>query len=390
MKRSQLLFPSLWLITLLYSCRDGSAAAGNGAMPPPSLPVIIASMLPATTYQDFTASVQGKRDVEIKPQVDGYLTSIEVDEGAYVHKGQPLFIIDKRPFEEQLNNAKAAMVAARASMENAQINVDKLKPLVENNVVSDVQLKSAQAIYNNAHAAVDQSQAAMESARINLNYTTITAPSDGYVGTIPFKTGSLVTKGMADALTVVSETKDMRVYFSMSEPDFLQFKLKYPGNTIADKVKQMPPVQLVLADNSVYPQPGRVELVEGQFDKNLGAIKFRASFPNAEGMLRSGSTGKVRIPTTLKSVLVIPQDATFELQDKVFVYTVGDSNKIVTRPLSISGRTTNYYFVSDGVKQGDKIVLSSMSTTMIGGLRDGMVIQPQMISTDSLLKAKPL
>jgi len=388
MKYSRLL-PAI-LIILLYSCKDGSAPEGNGAMPPPSLPVITASMMPATTYQDFTASVQGRRDVEIKPQVDGYLTSIEVDEGAYVHKGQPLFIIDRRPFEEQLNNAKAALVAARASMENAQINVDKLKPLVENNVVSDVQLRSAQAIYNNARAAADQSQAAVESARINLNYTTITAPSDGYVGTIPFKTGSLVTKGMADALTVVSETKDMRVYFSMSEPDFLQFKLKYPGNTIADKVKQMPPVQLVLADNSVYPQPGRVELVEGQFDKTVGAIKFRASFPNAEGMLRSGSTGKVRIPTTLKSVLVIPQDATFELQDKVFVYTVGDSNKIVTKPLSISGRTTNYYFVSDGVKQGDKIVLSSMSTTMIGGLRDGMVIQPQMISTDSLLKAKPL
>lgn len=388
MKHSYLL-PFIF-IALLYSCKDGNAPAGNGAMPPPSLPVFTASLQPATTSQDFTASVQGRRDVEIKPQVDGYLTSIEVDEGAYVHKGQPLFIIDKRPFEEQLNNANAALVASRASMENAQINVDKLKPLVENNVVSDVQLRSAQAIYNNAHAAVDQSQAAVQSARINLNYTTITAPSDGYVGTIPFKTGSLVTKGMADALTVVSETKDMRVYFSMSEPDFLLFKVKYPGNTIADKVKQMPPVQLVLADNSVYPQPGKVELVEGQFDKNVGAIKFRASFPNAEGMLRSGSTGKVRIPTTMKSVLVIPQDATFELQDKVFVYTVGDSNKIVTRPLTISGRSTNYYFVSDGVKQGDKIVLSSMSTTLIGGLRDGMVVQPQMISTDSLLKAKPL
>src|ERR1700754_943251 len=388
MKRSQLL--TFILLALLYSCKDGSATAGNEKMPPPSLPVISAFMQPATTYQDFTASVQGTRDVEIRPQVDGYLTGIQVDEGAYVRKGQPLFIIDKKPFEEQLNNAKAALVAARASMDNAQINVDKLKPLVENNVVSDVQLKSAQATYNNAHAAVDQSQSAVQTANINLNYTTITAPSDGYVGIIPFKTGSLVTKGMADALTVVSETKDMRVYFSMSEPDFLLFKEKYPGNTIADKVKVMPPVQLVLADNSVYPQPGKVELVEGQFDKTVGAIKFRASFPNAEGMLRSGSTGKVRVPTTLKSVLVIPQEATFELQDKVFVYTVGDSNKIVTRPLNISGRSSNYYFVSDGVKQGDKIVLSSMSTTMIGGLRDGMVVQPQMISTDSLLKAKPL
>lgn len=381
---------SLAVITLLYSCKEGSATAGYGAMPPPSLPVITVAALPATTYQDFTASVQGKRDVEIKPQVDGYLTNIEVDEGAYVHKGQPLFLIDRRPFEEQLNNAKAALLAAQARMESAQIDVDKIRPLVENKVVSDVQLKSAQATYSSAQAAVDQAKAEMETARINLNYTTITAPSDGYVGTIPYKAGSLVTKQMDKVLTVVSETKDMRVYFSMSETDFLQFKEKYPGNTVADKVKQMPPVQLVLADNSVYPHPGKVELVEGQFDKTVGAIRFRASFPNAEGVLRSGSTGKVRIPTSYKAALVVPQDATFEMQGKVFVYTVADSNKISTRPLNISGRTTNYYFVSDGVKQGDKVVLSSMSTTLMGGLRDGMVIAPQMISTDSLLKAKPL
>jgi len=359
-------------------------------MPPPQLPVITATAMPATTYEDFTASVEGKHDVEIRPQLDGYLTGIEVDEGAYVHKGQTLFVIDRRPFEEQLNNAKAALVAAKASEENAKINVDKLRPLVEGNVVSDVQLKSAQANYDNAKAASDQAQAAVESARVNLSYTNITAPSDGYVGLIPFKTGSLVTKAMAGYLTVVSETKDMRVYFSMSEPDFLAFKEKYPGNTVADKVKQMPPVQLVLADNSVYPQPGKVELVDGQFDKTVGAIKFRASFPNAQGMLRSGSTGKVRIPTLYKSVLVVPQDATFELQGKVFVYTVADSNKIITKPLGISGRTTNYYFVADGVKQGDKIVYSSMSTTLFGGLRDGMVITPQMISIDSMLKVKPI
>jgi membrane fusion protein (multidrug efflux system) len=387
--KARLLEP-LAAIILLYGCKDGSATAGNGPMPPPSLPVITVTTQPVTTYQDYPASVQGKRDVEIKPQVDGYLTSIEVDEGAYVHKGQPLFLIDKNPFEEQLNNAKAALQAAEASMENAKINVDKYKPLVENRVVAPIQLQSAEASYNTAKAAATQAQAAVQSARINLDFTTITAPSDGYVGTIPFKTGSLVTKQANAALTVVSETKDMRVYFSMSEPDFLAFTEKYPGNTIADKVKQMPPVQLLLADNSIYPQPGKIELVEGQFDKTVGAIRFRASFPNLQGLLRSGSTGKVRIPTTIKAALVVPQDATFEMQGKVFVYTVADSNKIVTRPLTISGRTTNYYFVADGVKAGDRVVLASQATLLIGGLRDGMVIAPQMIPTDSLLKKTPL
>jgi len=359
-------------------------------MPPPSLPVITATAMPATTYQDYPASVEGKRDVEIKPQVDGYLTAIEVDEGAYVHKGQPLFLIDRKPFEEQLNNAKASTQAAEAALATAQINVDKVKPLVAAKVVSDIQQKTAEAAYNNALAALAQAKAAEQSARINLDFTTITAPSDGYVGAIPYKAGSLVTKQQNVSLTTVSETKDMRVYFSMSEPDFLLFKEKYPGNTVADKVKQMPAVQLVLADNSVYPQPGKVEIVEGQFNKTVGAIRFRTSFPNAQGLLRSGSTGKVRIPTSYKEALVIPQDATFELQGKIFIYSVGDSNKITIRPVGISGRTTHYYFVSDGVKAGDKIVLSSMSTTLFGGLRDGMVIAPQMISTDSLLKTTPL
>ena len=381
---------SLAVITLSYSCKDGNTPGASGPMPPPSLPVITATAMPATTYQDFPASIEGKRDVEIKPQVDGYLTDIKVDEGAYVHRGQPLFLIDRKPFEEQLNNAKASTQAAEAALVSAQINVDKVKPLVAAKVVSDVQQKTAEAAYNNAQAAVAQAKAAEQSARINLDFTTITAPSDGYVGAIPYKTGSLVTKQQNVSLTTVSETKDMRVYFSMSEPDFLLFKEKYPGNSVADKVKAMPPVELVLADNTVYPQKGKVEIVEGQFDRTVGAIRFRASFPNAQGFLRSGSTGKVRIPTSFKEALVIPQDATFELQGKIFVYSVGDSNKITIKPLGISGRTTHYYFVSDGVKAGDKIVLSSMATTIFGGLRDGMVIAPQMISTDSLLKSTPL
>ncbi len=376
---------------LLQGCKGSSANNGEQAGPPPApnLPVFTASAQPATTYQDFPATVQGKRDIEIRPQVDGYLTAILVDEGAYVHQGQPLFSIDKRPFTEQLNTANANVLAATAALENAQINVDKLKPLVQNNVISDVQLKSAQASYNAAKANLAQAQAAVESARINLGYTTIASPGDGFIGRLPFKTGSLVTKGMTDALTILSETKEMRVYFSLSENDFLKFKEKYSGNTIADKVKGMPGVELVLPDNSVYPQKGKVELVEGQFNKTVGAINFRASFPNEQGTLRSGNTGKIRIPTLHANELAIPQEATFEIQDKVFVYTIDDSSKVSTRPITISGRTENYYFISEGIKAGDKIVLSYQSTMLMGGLRDGMKIQPQMVSTDSLPKQRP-
>jgi membrane fusion protein (multidrug efflux system) len=212
----------------------------------------------------------------------------------------------------------------------------------------------------------------------------------GYIGRIPYKLGSLVGKGEDQPLTVLSDVSEVYAYFSMIESDFIVFKNKYEGNTLEEKIKHVPPVELILADDSTYTQKGKIELVEGQFDKTVGAINFRASFPNPSRILRTGNTGKIRLPQMFKSVLIVPQDATFEIQDKTFVYAVGDSNKIVTKPITISGRTTNYYYVSNGLKAGEKIVLSSQSTMLMGGLRDGMRITPQSVSTDSLLHAKPL
>jgi len=370
---------------VLFACKSKTGDAGYPQMPPQELPVITVSSLPATTYQYYTASLQGSRDIEIRPQVDGYINKIYVDEGASVKKGQLLFKIDPQPYMEQLNNANALYMAAKASLEDAEINVNKLVPLVQNNVISDVQLKSAQAALNVAKANVAQTSAAVQSARINLGYTSITAPASGYIGSIPYKTGSLVGRSTPDPLTVLSETKDVRAYFSMSELNFQQFKDQFPGNTIEEKIKQMPPVELVLATDSVYPQKGKVELAEGQFDKTTGTINFRATFPNAQGLLRSGNTGKIRIVRNLGNSVVVPQEATFELQDKIFVYALGDSNKVASRPITVAGTSGNYYLVQSGVNQGEKIVYTGLER-----LRDGAVIQPQPISMDSLLKAKPM
>jgi len=370
---------------LFYSCKSKTGDTGFGQMPPQELPVITISSVPAKIYQYYTASLQGSRDIEIRPQVDGYINKIYVDEGAQVKKGQLLFKIDPQPYIEQLNNANAVYMAAKASLEDAELNVNKLGPLVQNNVISDVQLKSAQAALNVARANVAQTSAAVQSARINLGYTSITAPASGYIGRIPYKMGSLVGKSTLDPLTVLSETKDVRAYFSMSELNFQQFKDQFPGNTIEEKIKQMPPVELVLATDSVYAQKGKVELAEGQFDKTTGTINFRATFPNAQGLLRSGNTGKIRIVKNLGNSIVIPQDATFELQDKIFVYAVGDSNKVVSRPITVAGTSGNYYLVQGGVNPGEKIVYTGLDR-----LREGAVIQPQPISMDSLLKAKPM
>jgi membrane fusion protein (multidrug efflux system) len=368
----------------LESCHSSEASTGY-SMPTPSLPVITLSDHPFASYQDFSASIEGSRDIEIRPQVNGYLDRIFVDEGAQVKKGQPLFRINDRPYREALNNAEAALAAARANLANAEINVNKLTPLVENNVISPVQLKSAKAAYDATAASVAQAQAQVANAKINIGYCLIEAPVDGFIGRIPFKTGSLVGETTPEPLTILSEIKDVRAYFSLSETDFLKFKNEYPGNTMAEKVSHMPPVELILADGSVYPEKGKVEIVSGQFSNGTGSIPFRAGFLNKNGMLRSGNTGKIRIRSVTPSGIVIPQESTFELQDKVFVFLLGDSNKISSVPVDITGRSGNYYLVDKGVKAGDRIVYAGVDR-----LRDGAVIQPQSMSLDSLLKARPM
>lgn len=371
-------------IAVLESCNSTSGNEGM-SFPAPSLPVITLKQVPATSFQEFSATVEGSKDIEIRPQADGILEKIYVDEGTYVKKGQPLFYINSRIYQEQVNNAKANLATARANLANAQINVDKLAPLVQNNVISDVQLKTAKAAYDASASSVSQAEAMLHQAQINLGYTLIKAPAEGYIGRIPFKTGSLVGTMTSEALTVLSETKDVYAYFSLSENDFLKFKNQYAGKTIEDKIKGLPPVELVLADGSIYPEKGKVQTVTGQFDNSIGAISFRAVFPNAERLLRSGNTGKVRMHQLHKTALVIPQESTFEIQDKIFVFALGDSNRVVSKPIHVSGKTSDYYFVESGMQPGEKIVF-----TGTGNLKDGMPIVPQSMSLDSLLKAKPL
>ncbi len=377
------LFTALGLATALYSCANSSATPGMHQQGAPQLPVLSVATTSGTTFREYPASLEGKVNVEIRPQVEGYLEKIYPDEGAYVRKGQPLFRIDARTYNEALNNAKSTLLAAQANVSKAQVEVDRLTPLVQNNVISEVQLKTAKANYDAAVAAAEQAKAAIANAQINVGYTIVKAPASGYIGRIPYKTGSLVGKN--DALTVLSDISEMYAYFSLSEQDFIAFKNQFAGNSIEEKVKKVPPVELALADNSIYPVKGKISTIEGQFDKTTGAISVRATFPNPGGILRTGNTGKVRIPQLYNDAVVVPIEATFEVQDKVFVFAVGDSNKVASKPINISGKTTNYYFVKDGLKAGEKIVFSG-----VGNLQDGVAIVPQPISTDSLLKAKPL
>lgn len=369
----------------LYACNSSAGSGAAQAPPLQSLPVITIGQQPATTFQEFSASLEGSRDIEIRPQVEGYLEKIYVDEGAPVKKGQLLFLINDRPYREQLNNANAGLAAAKANLANASINVSKITPLVEANVVSDVQLKTANSAYDAAAASVAQAQAMVSNAQINLGYTRITAPVDGFIGRIPYKTGSLVGLTTPTPLTLLSEIREVYAYFSMSENEFLSFSKQFNGQSMQEKIKQMPPVELLLADGSSFGEKGKVEMVSGQFNNEMGSISFRASFKNPEGLLRSGNTGRIRIPRAFNDALVIPQESTFEMQDKVFVFVLADSNKVVSTPIQIAGTSGNYYLVNKGISAGQRVVYAGTDR-----LQDGVQIQPEPISMDSLLKVKPL
>ncbi|WP_281633084.1 efflux RND transporter periplasmic adaptor subunit [Flavobacterium luteolum] len=370
MKMKNVIITSFILALVLSSCADKNQAPT--APPPPVLPVLAITSANTTTDAEYPASIQGTVDVEIRPQVSGNLDRIYVDEGAYVSKGQTLFKINERPYREQLNNALASLHAAEAALINANLEVDKLTPLVQNKVVSDYQLKTAKASQKIAAANIEQAKAMVGSAKINLGYTNVTAPVSGYIGRLPKKQGSLVSATDVEALTTLSDVHEVFAYFSLGETDFINFKEQYKGSSLGDKIKKLPPVTLILADNNAYPQTGKIDMVDGQFDKTTGAITIRATFPNANGTLRSGNTGRIRLGLNHDDAILVPQAATVEMQDKVFVFTVGKDNKVTKMPITVVGKSGTNYLIKEGVKTGDQIVLSG-----IDKLQDGQAIQPE-------------
>ncbi|ATP56455.1 efflux transporter periplasmic adaptor subunit [Pedobacter ginsengisoli] len=372
--KSILIFSAMFLL----ACSNKTPQAAAPA--PPALPVASVVSGTETTFQEYPASIEGSVNVEVRPQVSGTLEKVYVDEGAYVKAGQPIFKINDQPYRASLNNALAAQHSAEASLINAQLEVERLTSLVQNKVISDFQLKSAKATALVAKANIEQAKANVSTASINLGYTLIKAPVSGYIGRLIKKQGSLVAPVDAEALTQLSDVHDVHVYFALGEKDFVNFKDQYPGQTLSDKLKQLPAVSLILADDTEYGTKGRVDVIDGQFDKNTGAITVRAKFANPLGLLRSGNTGRIRLSLQHNNTLVVPQSATIEVQDKIFVYALADSNKVKKQAINVIGKTGTNYLVKDGVKAGDQIVLSGLDR-----LQEGAVIAPQK-ATDKVAK----
>ena len=312
--------------------------------------------------------------------MEGILEEVYADEGGYVTKGQPLFKIVEAPFRERLNQAEAQMHAAEGALAQASLEVDKLKPLVENKVVSDYQLKVAKAAYRVALSNLQQAKALVASARINLGHTLIKAPLNGYISRLIKKQGSLISPQDAEPLTFLSDVHQVHVYFALAESDFIRFKAQYEGITLQDKIARVPPIKLILSDQSIYTRPGKIDMVDGQFDKTTGSITLRATFPNEGGVLRSGNTGKVSLPLRHTDVAIVPQAATLELQDKVFVFTVGDSNKVSKQPIQVIGKSGTNYLVQEGVRSGEQIVIEGLNH-----LQEGQVIQPRPDKTNKVV-----
>lgn len=332
-----------------------------------------------TLFVDYPATIEGQQDIEIRPKVDGFVQNIYIDEGAAVKKGQLLFTISAPQYEQAERTAQANIQIAVADVKSAEMNVEKVRPLVEKNIISKYELEAAQYDLQAKMAALAQANATLANAKINIGYTSITSPVDGVVGTIPYKIGSLVSATTAQPLTSVSNIKNIYAYFSINEKDAFTFTKQF-GNGDGKGLASLPPVSLILSDGSVFPQPGRIETTSGMINSQTGASTLRATFPNPNGLIKSGSSGSVRIPLSLDSAILVPQKSTYEIQGKTFVYVVSDSGTVNSVAIDVGSNSNGQsYVVKDGLKPGDKIV-----TDGIANLREGLKIKPTAINQDSL------
>lgn len=347
------------------------AAVSCGQAPTAMGPAEYAVMTIATTDREipinYSATIRGRQDIAIYPQVSGTIFELCVNEGQTVSKGQPLFIIDQVPYKAALQTAEANVAAAKAGVATAQLTYDSKKELYAKNVVSQYDLLTAENTLLTAKAQLAQAEAQRVNAANNLSYTVVKAPANGVVGTLPYRVGALVSASIPQPLTTVSDNSDVYVYFSMTENQLLNLTRQY--GSIANTLKNMPDVRLVLNDGSVYDRTGRIESISGVIDTSTGSVQLRAVFPNADGLLHSGGAGSVIVPNIHKDCVVVPQVATFELQNKVYVYKVEDG-KATSSMFDVekinNGRE---YIVKSGLTPGDVIVAEG-----VGLLREGTPI----------------
>lgn len=366
----------------LVSCGGSDTKTAVAAPAAKDYQVITISPRSTTLNIDYPATIEGQQNVEIRPKIDGYVERIYVDEGATVRQGQLLFQIRAPQYEQEVRTAQANIKIAQANVNAAQMEVNKVRPLVEKNIISKYELQSAEYTLQSNQAALAQAQATLSNARTNLGYTTVTSPVNGVIGTLPYKIGSLVSSTTTLPLTTVSNISNIYAYFSINEKQALAFETITKELTKEQRAKSIPPVTLVLANGSEFSEKGRIETASGLINIETGSVRIRATFPNPNYMIRSGSSGMVRIPVTIDTAMMVPQKSTYEIQGKKFVYLVSDSSTVKSVEIKIRPDSDGQFFVvEEGLKAGDKIVLEGVAS-----LRENMAIKPKPVSADSVFK----
>ena len=303
----------------------------------------------------YSVVVKGRQSVEIRPQVSGTITEICVKEGAKVHKGQVLFVIDQVPYKAALQTALANVKSAEAAVATARLTFDSKEELFKEHVVSDFDRQTAQNSLWEAEASLAQAKANETNARNDLSYTVVRSPVDGVAGMSSYRVGALVNSSITTPLLTVSDDEEVYVYFSMTENQMLSLLRQY--GSVDKALAGMPKVALQLSDGVQYAHEGVIDAISGTIDTGTGAVSLRAVFPNPEGMLRNGSTATLVLPYTKENALVVPQEATFEIQDKVYVYKVNESGKAESAQVTVFPLNNGQeYIVESGLQEGEVIV----------------------------------
>lgn len=349
---------------------EGGTAAATAAAGPKPYPVTTVPTQTVTAHTDYPARITGIVTSEVRAKIAGYITDVLVDDGDRVRKGQLLFRL-----ETQTLNEDAA--AARANVNAAQVEVDKLKPLVEKNIISEVQLETAK-------ARLQQAQSGLNSINSNINYGRITSPIDGYLGRIAQRTGSLVSPTSPEPLTTVSDISKVYAYFAVTERQYLNYMQSAAGATKEEKLSNLPRVQLVLSNGQVYEHEGTIEAVISQVNTQTGTIQIRAVFDNPARLLNDGNSGSIRVPRVYEDVVVVPKTATYDQQGTTYVFRVDTAGTVAAAPLDITTEVGNLFVIASGLQAGDRIVASGQ-----GQLAAGTKIQPVATPFDSIARPVP-
>lgn len=328
----------------------------------------------------YPATIKGMQDIEIRPKVSGYLVKLLVDEGSTVRKGQPLFLIDSEQYVAAVHAAKAQVRVCKANIATQKLTVQNKEMLFKQGITSSYDLQMARNTLASYEAQLASAIANLQSASDNLRWCTVTSPADGVVGTIPYRVGSLVSASSAEPLTTVSNITNMYVYFSMTEKQLLALTRAQGG--VKGALAAMPSVKLKLADGTEFSAMGKVSTVSGVIDPTTGSVQMRATFPNAGHVLRSGGTGSILVPTHATDAVMVPQKATFDIQNKKFVYVVNGDKTVTQREIEVlpqnDGQT---YVISSGLKAGERIVVDGVNQ-----LKNGQKINP--ITPEQATKAQ--